>query len=79
MTPCCIIRSLHAASLLGVDPPDCVYVGDAFTDLVAARQAGMRCWIARYGYLGIDDNPDSWDAERVLDAPADILEILRRI
>ncbi len=32
---------LYAASLLGVDPGDCVYVGDATVDLQAAHAAGM--------------------------------------
>lgn len=32
---------LYAARVLGVDPEDCVYVGDATVDLQAARAAGM--------------------------------------
>ena len=32
---------LHAARLLGVDPGECVYVGDATVDLQAAHAAGM--------------------------------------
>ncbi|MGB3763687.1 MAG: HAD-IA family hydrolase [Ornithinimicrobium sp.] len=32
---------LHAAHLLGVDPGECVYVGDATVDLQAAHAAGM--------------------------------------
>ena len=32
---------LHAAGLLGVDPGECVYVGDADVDVLAARAAGM--------------------------------------
>ena len=32
---------LHGAARLGVDPGDCVYVGDATVDLLAARAAGM--------------------------------------
>jgi pyrophosphatase PpaX len=31
----------HGAALLGVDPGDCVYVGDATVDILAARGAGM--------------------------------------
>lgn len=33
---------LHAAELLGVDPSDCAYIGDAVVDIQAARAAGMR-------------------------------------
>jgi len=32
---------LHGAEALGVDPADCVYVGDAAVDVAAARAAGM--------------------------------------
>ena len=32
---------LHAAAVLGVDPGDCVYVGDATVDVLAAQAAGM--------------------------------------
>ncbi|MGC1208240.1 MAG: HAD-IA family hydrolase [Ornithinimicrobium sp.] len=32
---------LYAARILGVDPADCVYVGDATVDLQAAHAAGM--------------------------------------
>ena len=32
---------LLAASLLGADPADCVYVGDAAVDILAAHNAGM--------------------------------------
>jgi pyrophosphatase PpaX len=32
---------LHGAARLGVDPADCVYVGDAAVDVAAARAAGM--------------------------------------
>lgn len=32
---------LHAARVLGVEPQECVYVGDAVVDLRAARAAGM--------------------------------------
>ena len=32
---------LHAAKVLGVDPAECAYVGDAVVDLLAAKAAGM--------------------------------------
>ena len=32
---------LHGAAKLGVEPADCVYVGDAAVDVAAARAAGM--------------------------------------
>jgi len=40
---------LHAAASLGVDPADCVYVGDATVDMLAARAAGMAAVAVTWG------------------------------
>ena len=40
---------LHAAASLGVDPADCVYVGDATVDVLAARAAGMAALAVTWG------------------------------
>ena len=40
---------LHAAATLGVDPGDCVYVGDATVDVLAARAAGMSSVAVTWG------------------------------
>ena len=40
---------LHAAAELGVDPADCVYVGDATVDVLAARAAGMASVAVTWG------------------------------
>ncbi len=40
---------LHAAARLGVPPSDCVYVGDADVDLLAARAAGMASVAVTWG------------------------------
>ena len=39
----------HAAAVLGVDPGDCVYVGDATVDVLAARAAGMASVAVSWG------------------------------
>lgn len=64
---------LHAARLMGLEPLRCLYVGDAERDMRAARAAGMRTLIARYGYLGASDRPQDWQADGMVDRPADIL------
>jgi N-acetyl-D-muramate 6-phosphate phosphatase len=43
---------LHAALAMGVEPAECVYVGDDRRDMLAARAAGMQAWAAAWGYLG---------------------------
>jgi pyrophosphatase PpaX len=40
---------LHAAATLGVEPADCVYVGDATVDVLAARAAGMAAVAVTWG------------------------------
>lgn len=64
---------LHACRLLAVAPADCVYVGDAENDVVAARRAGMPSVVALYGYIASDDDPRDWRADAAIDAPADLL------
>jgi pyrophosphatase PpaX len=40
---------LHAAAALGVSAADCVYVGDATVDVIAARAAGMAAVAVTWG------------------------------
>ncbi|HKE44627.1 MAG TPA: phosphoglycolate phosphatase [Steroidobacteraceae bacterium] len=64
---------LHAAALLGLDPGDCVYVGDAERDVRAAHAAGMRAVVALFGYLGEDDRPHSWNADGMIEQPGELI------
>lgn len=68
---------LHAASVAGANPSQCVYVGDAERDILAARGAGMTSLIARYGYIGADEAIDEWRADGMLDHPQELLPWLR--
>ncbi len=64
---------LHAAALIGIDPARCLYIGDAERDIQSARAAGMPVIVARYGYLGPDDDPQAWQADGAVDDPRDVL------
>lgn len=64
---------LLAASQLSLPPAACLYVGDAERDVQASRAAGMPVLVARYGYLGPEDDPQSWQADGHIDAPLEIL------
>ena len=72
---------LHACRSIGIDPEQCVYIGDAERDIEAGRRAGMSTLIARYGYLDTTEQPENWGADRILDSPHDLgawlLEVLR--
>jgi 2-phosphoglycolate phosphatase len=67
---------LHAAGLLGLEPGECVYVGDAERDVQAARNAGMIPLVAGFGYLGDGDDPAAWQADAVFARPEDLLDWL---
>jgi phosphoglycolate phosphatase len=54
---------LHAAQLVGVDPQNAVYVGDAARDIVAGQAAGMTTVAVGYGYITKDDDPNDWGAD----------------
>ena len=69
---------LLAAARLSLPPGQCVYVGDAERDVQAARAAGMPALVARYGYLGPADDPESWHPDGHIDAPGGIIEWLDR-
>jgi phosphoglycolate phosphatase len=64
---------LHAAKTLGVEPRECVFVGDAERDAQAAQSAGMYSVIAGFGYIGDGDRADTWFQHGWLDTPLDLL------
>ena len=57
---------------LGVDAGRCVYVGDDERDIVAARAAGMPSVAALWGYRLDEDDPETWQADVAVDAPAGV-------
>jgi 2-phosphoglycolate phosphatase len=59
----------YAAHLVAAAPHQTVYIGDAETDVIAAKGAMMRPLVAGWGYLGPDDQPLRWGAEAVITAP----------
>jgi phosphoglycolate phosphatase len=67
---------LHAATLLGLAPRECVYMGDAERDVQAARNAGMIPLVAGFGYLGAGEDPNAWRPDAVFGQPTDLLEWL---
>lgn len=67
---------LLAASQIGLPPEQCLYIGDAERDVQSARAAGMPVLVARYGYLGPADDPESWQPDAHIDAPLQIIDWL---
>lgn len=67
---------LEAARRIGVAASGCVYVGDDLRDVQAGRAAGMRTVAAAWGYLGLGEPIDTWNADAVIDSPSELLQWL---
>lgn len=67
---------LHACKLAGSRPHECLYIGDAARDIEAGRAAGMKTLVALFGYIGAQDQPDTWGADGLIRAPGDALDWL---
>jgi phosphoglycolate phosphatase len=55
---------LNALAALGAQPSDCLMIGDAPSDMIAGKRAGVRTCAVRYGYGKPDEvaryEPDYW-------------------
>ncbi|MFK8067068.1 MAG: HAD-IA family hydrolase [Gammaproteobacteria bacterium] len=68
---------LYAAKLLGLAPYECLYIGDAERDIQAARNAGMKSLIALFGYIGMEDEPEHWHADGMINHAMQTLDYLK--
>ncbi|MDE2607585.1 MAG: HAD-IA family hydrolase [Burkholderiales bacterium] len=68
---------LEAARQVGVQPHECIYVGDDLRDVQAGKAAGMGTVAATYGYLGSTD-VNEWGADLHIGTPMELLELLRQ-
>jgi phosphoglycolate phosphatase len=67
---------LEAASRVGVEASQCVYVGDDRRDVQAGLAAGMLTLAAAWGYLGSGEPIEAWGAHTVLATPNALLQWL---
>lgn len=67
---------LLACSQANVSPHSCWYVGDAERDIQAGKAASMRTVVALYGYLDVTDKPAEWGADKYINAPLEVLELI---
>ncbi len=63
---------IHACALAGVAPQDAVFVGDSSRDIEAGRRAGLITVGVTYGYIPPDDDPQTWEADHVIDSMEEI-------
>jgi len=67
---------LLACEQIGVNARDCIYVGDDLRDIEAGRAAHMTTVAAAWGYLGQHPDPYAWQADVVIDTPAELLDLI---
>jgi len=70
---------LHAAREIGIEPADCIYLGDAERDIEAGRAAGMRTVATSYGYIRPGEDFTRWNADACVDHPRRIGGLLRQM
>ncbi len=63
---------LHACNLLQVQPQQCIYIGDARTDVQAGKAAGMRTIAAAFGFVPKNETVADWQADAIAHTPHDI-------
>lgn len=64
----------EAMRRMGVQPSECIYVGDDARDIQAGHAAGVRTVAASYGY--IHGSIASWNADAVISHPLDLLKLI---
>ncbi len=67
---------LLGASLIGIAPADCIYVGDDHRDVIAGRAAGMRTIAAAYGYCDAGPPPAQWGADHLVESVPELLRLI---
>jgi len=66
----------YAAVELQVMPGQCIYIGDAERDVLAARAASMPVLVALFGYISEGELPREWPASGWLESPREMNEVL---
>ena len=67
---------LHACHELNIAPEQCLYVGDAKTDIEASQNAGLISVLAEYGYLSPDQDLKSYGADYTIKNPRELIALL---
>ncbi len=67
---------LLACDKMGVKADNCVYIGDAATDIEAGKAANMATIACAYGYVSPEAPVDTWGADAIAHSPADLHALL---
>ncbi|MBV9575899.1 MAG: HAD-IA family hydrolase [Gammaproteobacteria bacterium] len=67
---------LYACQLLKISPENCLYVGDAATDVIASKAAGTKSLVALYGYINSHAEALTWEADGYINEPLELIDWL---
>ena len=67
---------LEASKIAGINPSECIYVGDDERDIIAGRNAGMYTVAADFGFIHKEDSADSWHADKVIKKPSELINLI---
>ena len=67
---------LEASKITGINPSECIYVGDDERDILAGRSAGMYTVAADFGFIHKEDSADSWHADKVIKKPSELINLI---
>lgn len=65
-----------ACNKLGLDPKACLYIGDHQRDIIAGNRANMTTVVAKFGYIGKDEQVDDWGANFVVETPKALSDLI---
>jgi phosphoglycolate phosphatase len=65
-----------AGEQLGCSPAEMIYIGDHQRDIECGRRAGAITITARYGYIEAQDQPESWQADHIVDSADELWPII---
>lgn len=70
-----------AAARLGLEPQQCIYVGDHPRDIDAGRNASMYTILAAYGYLPLQHKDDltAWQADCIVNNVTELHQVLHQM
>lgn len=64
---------LHACEIMQIAPNQCLYIGDAKSDIEAGKAAGMKTIAALFGYIDDLEAAKTWGADYYVDSADQIL------
>ena len=67
---------LEASKIAGINPSECIYIGDDERDIIAGRNAGMYTVAADFGFIHKEDSADSWHADKVIKKPSELINLI---